>query len=127
MKKLLSIILSCAMLCLCGTASAQEYSATADGFGGPVTVTLTVEDGMITAVSAVGEKESSPAIGTDLSGLAEQILAAQGTEIDGVAGATVTGNAVISAAKAALAQAEGTESTWTAGTYTDLPWAVTRL
>ena len=65
MKKLLSIILSCAMLCLCGTASAQEYSATADGFGGPVTVTLTVEDGMITAVSAVGEKESSPAIGTD--------------------------------------------------------------
>ncbi len=119
MKKLLSIILSCAMLCLCGTASAQEYSATADGFGGPVTVTLTVEDGMITAVSAVGEKESSPAIGTDLSGLAEQILAAQGTEIDGVAGATVTGNAVISAAKAALAQAEGTESTWTAGTYTE--------
>ena len=114
MRKFLALLLVLCMtaMVLPGMAdsyTAGTYEASAQGFGGKVSVSITVDAEKIVAVTATGEAESSPAIGNDLSSLADQILAAQGTEIDGVTGATVTTDAVKAAAAAALAQAAGQE------------------
>ena len=123
MKKLLAVLTAVSMLALSGIAYAEPTSATAtaDGFGGPVSVTVTMEDGTITGVTATGELESSPALGNDLSPLADQILEAQSADIEGVSGATMTSDAVKSAAAAAIAEASGTgtELAYVPGTYTE--------
>lgn len=87
------------------TAAAETLTGTAQGFGGDVTVTLTREGDKITACSITGDDETPDIGGKALSELEEQIVAANGIEIDGVSGATVTGNAV----KTAAAQALGLE------------------
>lgn len=45
MKTALSAVLASAMIFGAAMASAETYSASAKGFGGDVTVTVTVEDG----------------------------------------------------------------------------------
>ena len=127
MKRAISLLVVLTML-LTSMAFAEgaawqsgDYTGEAAGFGGNVSVALTIEDGKITNVTATGADESSPALGNDLTLLAEQILEAQSAEIDGVAGATITSGAVRDAAAAALAQAggEATEQTQIAdGVYT---------
>lgn len=87
------------------TAAAETLTGTADGFGGEVVVTLTREGDKITACSITGENETPDVGGKALPELEKQIVAANGIEIDGVSGATVTGDAV----KAAAAQALGLE------------------
>ncbi len=77
-------------------------TGTADGFGGEVSVTLTVEDGKITECTIVGEKETPAVGGAAIPELTQQILDANSAEIDGVTGATITSTAVKSAAGAAL-------------------------
>lgn len=86
-------------------AEAETLTGTAEGFGGDVTVTLTMEGDKITACSITGDGETPDIGGKALADLEKQIVAANGIEIDGVSGATVTGNAV----KAAAAQALGIE------------------
>ena len=104
-----------------------EYSATEQGFVGPVTVSLTVGESGIEKVTVTAEQENSPALAENgVAPLEEQILAAQSAEIDGIAGATITSDAAKAAAAAALAQAEGGaeapaesgEMGFTAGSYT---------
>ena len=106
MKKMLALALVL-MLAIPMVALAETYTAEAQGFGGPVSVTLTVEDGKIVDAVVTGDAESSPALGNDLTPLAEQLKAAGSAEIDGVAGATVSSTAAKDAAAAALAQASG--------------------
>lgn len=86
-------------------AETETLTGTAEGFGGDVTVTLTMEGDKITACSITGDGETPDIGGKALADLEKQIVAANGIEIDGVSGATVTGNAV----KAAAAQALGIE------------------
>lgn len=86
-------------------AETETLTGTAEGFGGDVTVTLTMEGDKITACSITGDDETPDIGGKALADLEKQIVAANGIEIDGVSGATVTGNAV----KAAAAQALGIE------------------
>ena len=57
-----------------------------------ITATVTMEGDTITAVSFDGPDETENVGGAALSTLAEQIVAANGTEIDGVSGATYTTN-----------------------------------
>ena len=53
MRKSLCVIMALVLaLCLSPVAMAEDYTATAKGFGGDVTVTLTIEDGKLTAVKA---------------------------------------------------------------------------
>jgi electron transport complex protein RnfD len=77
-------------------------TGTADGFGGEVSVTLTVEDGKITECTIVSEKETPAVGGAAIPELTQQILDANSAEVDGVTGATITSTAVKSAAGAAL-------------------------
>lgn len=99
------------------------YAATAKGFGGDVTVTVTVDADKITDVEIVGDAETM-GIGTlAIEALPDAIVAANG-ETDVVAGATVTSVAVFSALNAALAEARGEgvkalgAPAFTPGTYT---------
>ena len=103
MKKLLSIVLA-AMLVLgvVGTVQAEELNGIAKGFGGEVTVVVTVEDGKITAVAAKGDNET-PGIGTKaLDELPAKIVEAGSTDVDVIATATVTSNAIKAAVNNAL-------------------------
>ena len=107
MKKFASILLS--MLMATGAiaaASAETYTGTAQGIG-EVSVTLTVEDGKITAAEVVGENETK-GIGYEPCAdgtYADAIVAAQGVDFDSISGATVTSNAVKDATKKAMAAA----------------------
>ncbi|MCI8473726.1 MAG: FAD-dependent oxidoreductase [Oscillospiraceae bacterium] len=93
------------------------YEGSAQGFGGMVTVTLTVDASGVTDVKIAGDSETPAIGGAALETLATQIKE-KGAAIDGVAGATLTSNAVKAAAEAALAKAKGAApKVMKAGTY----------
>ncbi len=124
MKKILALALVM-MLALPFAALAETFTGEAQGFGGAVTVTLTVEDGDITAAEIVGDGETPEVGGAALDPLEEQLVEADSAEIEGVSGATFTSTAVKEAATAALAEASGEAApaaespmTFTAGEYT---------
>lgn len=83
------------------------YSASAQGMESEVTVTITVDEtSILTAtVNADGETETIGKAAADT--LAEQILAVQSQDIDGVSGATRTSDAVRKACENCIAQAKG--------------------
>ncbi len=107
-----------------GIYTPGTYEGSAQGYGGTVTVSLTVDANAITDVSIAGEQETPTVGGAALEELAKQVKEAQSAEIDGVTGATLTSDAVKEAAAAALAAAKGEDSadnsplSFTAGTYT---------
>ncbi len=107
-----------------GIYTPGTYEGSAQGYGGTVTVSLTVDANAITDVSIAGEQETPTVGGAALEELAKQVKEAQSAEIDGVTGATLTSDAVKEAAAAALADARGEGSadnsplSFTAGTYT---------
>lgn len=85
------------------------YTGEAAGYGGTVSVTITVDASSVTDVTIEGADETPTIGGAALEELAGQIKSAQSSDIDGVTGATVTSTAVKSAAKSALNQAMGKE------------------
>ena len=120
MSKLVALVLVGVMLVLStACAMAETVTASADGFGGAVTVSVTVEDGKITNVTAEGANETQGIGSKAIEELPAKIVEAQSAAIDTVAGATVTSKALLSAAEAAIAQATGAATSgYTAGTYT---------
>lgn len=117
MKKWLALSLFIVMLF--SVASAQEYTAQANGFGGPVTVTLTVENGAITACAIAAESET-PSIGGQAAKALENAIVETGAA-EVISGATMTSNAVSAALMDALQQAglmEQTAASMLPGTYT---------
>ena len=105
MKKTLSLVL-CALLMLCALPALSEtYSVTESGFGGDVTLTLTVENGAVTNVEIVGLSETADLGGKAMPALAEAILEAQSPYVDAYTGATMTSTAVLAAAEKAFAEA----------------------
>lgn len=95
------------LLTTAALAETSDYTATAQGFGGLVEVTLSMTDETITNAVIVADSETPAVGGAALSTLQEQILAANSAEIDGVAGATVTSNAVKEAAAKAMDASKG--------------------
>ena len=77
-----------------GAASSETLTGSAEGFGGEVTVTLTMDGDKVTACSIKGDDETPDIGGKAFADLEKQIVDANGIEIDGVSGATVTSNAV---------------------------------
>ena len=68
MKLSLAILLTLALVLSFGTAAfAETAAATAEGLDETVTVTMTVEDGVITAVEAETDKEEETVEETELS------------------------------------------------------------
>ncbi len=85
--------------------SVKTYSASAAGFGGEVTVTITVTDGVLTDVQAQGAAETDGVGSRAIEQLPAAILSAGSPDVDGVSGATVSSTAVRSAARAAMTEA----------------------
>ena len=101
MKQWISILV--VVLMLMGTvAQAEVFTGAADGFGGEVKVTVTVEDGKIVSVEATGEKETE-GIGTlALEQLPAKIVEAGGIDVDVISGATYTSKAILNAVAGSL-------------------------
>lgn len=87
------------------------YTASEKGYGGDVTVTLTISSGTISDVSIEGADETKDIGQAAIPDLIEQIKTAQSSEIDGVSGATMTSNAVKNAVDAAMNEAGFTVDT----------------
>ncbi len=86
------------------------YKGSANGYGGKVTVNVTISKKTMTAidiVSALGETDS---FFSRAKGVIDEMLTAQSTDVDVVSGATYSSNGIIGAVKNAL---YGTESTAT--------------
>lgn len=130
MKKFVSLLLvvMMAIVLFAGNAATftpGEYTGTATGFGGDVTVKVTVDENAVTAVEITGEKETPALGGAAIEKYATSLVGVSDADaVDTVASATITSNAVKEALGKALAQAKGeaTENTaalaFTAGTYT---------
>ncbi|MBR0229612.1 MAG: flavocytochrome c [Clostridia bacterium] len=108
MKRILSLVLALALVLFSVGALADtlfiagQYEETAKGFGGDVTVTITVSESEITDVTVVGDAETPALGGVAIQTLPEEILKAQTPNVDVLSGATVTSNAIITAATKAL-------------------------
>ena len=88
-----------------GAGATGDFTGTAKGFGGDVTVTLTLTDGKITDCIAEG-KDETPGIGTmALEQLPGAIAESGSIAVDGVSTATITSNAIKEAAAAAITAA----------------------
>ena len=116
-KKLISLVLACMMLLsACGGSApaatteaaapaAASYTGTAQGMGGEVSVTLTIENGVITDCVATGDKETDGIGSVVIAQFPAQVVEGNTINLDAVSGATITSNAFIEAAKAALTAA----------------------
>ena len=104
MKKLFTLLSVLCLLSLSGCAKSNEQtvSATVKGYGGDITVTLTVKDEKITDVKISGESET-PNVGSKaVEQMPEQIKSAQTYDVDGVAGATISSTSIKKATKEAM-------------------------
>lgn len=87
------------------------YSASAAGIASDVTVTMTFDETSITAVEIDVSGETADIGGAIGDDMAQAILDAQSCDVDAVSGATVTSNAIKTAAADCISQASGTTVT----------------
>lgn len=85
--------------------AAGTYTATAAGFGGDVTVSVTVDEQLILSVTAEGAGETEGVGSKALEQLPGEIVNAQSAGVDSISGCTISSEAVKSAAAAAIEQA----------------------
>ena len=98
----------------CGAKSAStssdagvsgDFTGTAKGFGGDVSVTLTLTDGAITGCTAEGKDETQGVGSEAIAKMPGEIAESGSIAVDGVSGATITSTAIKEAAAAALTAA----------------------
>ena len=82
-----------------------DFTATAKGFGGDVSVTLTLTDGAITGCTAEGKEETQGVGSEAIAKMPGEIAESGSIAVDGVSGATITSTAIKEAAAAALTAA----------------------
>ena len=115
--KVTSLVVALALMIvlLVAPAAAQAlpadgtYTGSANGMGGALEVSVTVEGGKIAAVDVLSHQETPGISDPALEKLPAAIVEAQSTEVDGVAGATLTSNAIKGAVDAALSGEGGSE------------------
>jgi len=87
-------------------AKAGTYTATESGFGGDVTVNVTISDeGKISSIDVTADSETPTIGGEAAPKLAKTIVDTQSLAVDTVSGATYTSTAVINAVTTALTEA----------------------
>ena len=104
MRKIISLLLgltlTSALLTGC-TAAAEQHTGTAQGYGGPLTVSVTMNGTDITAVEVTSHQETEGVGTRAIDVLPDMIVRADSVSVDSVSGATVTSEAI----KAAVSQA----------------------
>ena len=81
------------------------YQGTADGFGGDITVEVTVADGRIAEIAIVSAENEDGAYLTMAEDIIDDILEAQSAEVDTISGATFSSTGIKNAVAEALASA----------------------
>lgn len=100
----MSLVIITALSTLSGCTQNSTYSSIAKGFGGDVEVSVTLDGDKITDIAVVGEKETE-GIGTKaIEELPKMILESNSTDIDSIAGATITSDAIKEATNSAINQ-----------------------
>ena len=110
LKLALVFVLAAAMLLGCGTVAFAEGvtgTAQAPGLDETVTVSITVEDGVITAAEASTDKAEETVGRQALTDMPAAMVEQNSILVDGVSGATATSSAVLAAAAQAYLQALG--------------------
>lgn len=85
------------------------YEGTATGFGGDITVKVTVEQGKISDLEIVSAEQEDKAYLGIASGIVDEILEKQSADVDTISGATFSSTGIKDAAAAALKEARGEE------------------
>jgi uncharacterized protein with FMN-binding domain len=81
------------------------YQGTATGFGGDITVEVTVEEGSIAQIDVLSADGEDPAYYSQAESVVKEMLRQQSTEVDTVSGATYSSRGLIEAAAQALEKA----------------------
>ena len=104
MRRALSILMMLSLLPLAGcTAKADQRTGEADGYGGKLKVSVTMNGTDITEVKVI-EHSETPGVGTRaIEALPAEIVKADSIDVDSVSGATMTSEAI----KQAVGQAMG--------------------
>ncbi|MDO4174324.1 MAG: FMN-binding protein, partial [Eubacteriales bacterium] len=83
------------------------YTGTAPGFGGDITVSVTIEGGKMTAIEIVSAAGETPSYLSRAKKIIDTMLETQSADVDVVSGATYSSNGIINAVKNALVKASG--------------------
>ncbi|MBQ9059839.1 MAG: FMN-binding protein [Firmicutes bacterium] len=82
-----------------------KYVGSAQGYGGTVSVEVTIEGGSITNIEAIAHGGEDAAYWDMCSGVIPQLIETQGAKADTVSGATFSSTGIINATIDALSQA----------------------
>lgn len=104
-------------------AETQKATGTANGFGGELTVEVTVDGKQIVSVEVLENKETPGVADPAINNLPGEIVAAQSVAVDVKSGCTLASNAVLEATKAALLSLGFTEEEITAKVEAPAPAA----
>ena len=104
MKKILCLTLVLVLMAACAQAQVYTTSAIGKNTDVPVSVSTTIEDGIIKAVSVDAHEETPGICDPAMQKIPQAIIDAQSTEVDAVTNATQTSNAIMQAVKDALSQ-----------------------
>ena len=107
---LLAMLTALAMTA-CTSASSEERTGTAEGYGGTLTVRVTTENGKITSVDVTDHSETAGVGTRAIEALPQAIVTANSWQVDTVSGATVTSNAIMAAVADAMGQPISTDTT----------------
>lgn len=97
------------------------YQGSGTGFGGTITVQVTVSGGKITAVDILSASGETGSYFASAQGVVSKVLSSQSPNVDAVSGATYSSNGIIQAVQNALSQAGNSDSATPAATPTPTP------
>lgn len=97
------------------------YQGSGTGFGGTITVQVTVSGGKITAVDILSASGETGSYFASAQGVVSKVLSSQSPNVDAVSGATYFSNGIIQAVQNALSQAGNSDSATPAATPTPTP------
>lgn len=97
------------------------YQGSGTGFGGTITVQVTVSGGKITAVDILSASGETGSYFASAQGVVSKVLSSQSPNVDAVSGATYSSNGIIQAVQNALSQAGNSDFATPAATPTPTP------
>ena len=89
-----------------GTWKDGTYTGSGKGFGGTISVKVTVKDGKISAIDVTSASGETASYFSKAKGIIPKMISGQTTNVDGASGATYSSNGIITAVRNALSKAE---------------------
>ena len=89
-----------------GTWKDGTYTGSGKGFGGTISVKVTVKDGKISAIDVTSASGETASYFSKAKGIIPKMISGQTTNVDAASGATYSSNGIITAVRNALSKAE---------------------